>query len=250
MLGQQIKNLRKTVCQTLKHIFRNELHLNSAFMVKSMTFFRDTQTKNLCNDQICAVWSKPDYENLLHRPSEIAKDLKSQDLAKFHLQERHRLITFEDLNEINSQDFTYENDYLNKLQRDIDAHFSNTMWDKKKEKFIRQRLSCFIAQKATNVSPSSPLSKLPGASSQRQSTTSYTALPDCEKEQLRLMRQILKMLHYLPEMHDFFKFSPTKHIIREQNAVLTNRVKPISYTSEEQEEEKVPASQIVENVVP
>jgi len=56
------------------------------------------------------------------------------------------------------------------------------------------------------------------------------------------MRSIIKMLHYLPEMHDFFKFSPTKHIIREQNAVLTKRVKPISYTSEEQEEEKVPAS--------
>ena len=53
------------------------------------------------------MWSKPDYESLLHRPSEIAKDLKSQDLAKFHLQERHRLITFEDLNEINSQEFTY-----------------------------------------------------------------------------------------------------------------------------------------------
>ena len=44
---------------------------------------------------------------------------------------------------------------------------------------------------------------------------------------------MVKMIHYLPEMHDFFKFSPTKHIIRATNALLTNRVKPIVYTSEE-----------------
>ena len=48
------------------------------------------------------------------------------------------------------------------------------------------------------------------------------------------------MLHYLPEMHDFFKFNPTKHIVREPNALLTNRVKPISYPSEDLEEQKTP----------
>ena len=53
-----------------------------------------------------------------------------------------------------------------------------------------------------------------------------------------MLRSMIKMLHYLPEMHDFFKFSPTKHIIRAPNAVLSNRVKPIVYNSEEQEEEK------------
>ena len=52
-------------------------------------------------------------------------------MAKFHLQERHRLITFEDLNEINSSDFKYENSYLNVLRRDIDHHTSNAQWDKK-----------------------------------------------------------------------------------------------------------------------
>ena len=102
MLGQRLKNFRKVVCQTLKHIFRSELHLNSKFMVQSMAFYRDSETKSLCNDQLSAIWSKPDYEMILHRPAEIAKDLKKRDLAKFHLQERHRLITFEDLNEINS----------------------------------------------------------------------------------------------------------------------------------------------------
>ena len=54
-------------------------------------------------------------------------------------------------------------------------------------------------------------------------------------------------------MHDFFKFSPTKHIIRATNALLTNRVKPIVYTSEEQEEEKKqqePAHVVTENALP
>lgn len=71
------------------------------------------------------------------RPSEISRDLKSLELAKFHLQERHRLITFEDLNEINSNDFKYENNYFNLLQRDIDNYIGAGMWDKKSEKFIR-----------------------------------------------------------------------------------------------------------------
>jgi len=42
--------MRKTVSQTLKHIFRSELHLNSDFMVKCLTFFRDSKIKNLCSD--------------------------------------------------------------------------------------------------------------------------------------------------------------------------------------------------------
>ena len=64
---------------------------------------------------------------------------------------------------------------------------------------------------------------------------------------------MVKMIHYLPEMHDFFKFSPTKHIICASNALLTNRVKPIVHTSEEQEEEKKqeePAHIVTENAVP
>ena len=48
-----------------------------------------------------------------------------------------------------------------------------------------------------------------------------------------MLRRMLKMIPYLPEMHEFFKFTPTKHIIREQNALLTNRVKPINFASED-----------------
>ena len=83
------------------------------------------------------------------------------------------------------------------------------------------------------------MNKLSGAvSQQRQSTTFYAALPAAEREQIRMLRRMLKMIPYLPEMHEFFKFTPTKHIIREQNALLTNRVKPINFASEDQEEEK------------
>ena len=85
-------------------------------MQQLMSFWRESETKSLCNDSISVVWSNPDYDRLLRRPSEVAKDLKARDLAKFHLQERHRLITFEDLNEINGQDFKYQNEYLNQLQ--------------------------------------------------------------------------------------------------------------------------------------
>ena len=99
----------------MKHIFRSKMHLGSDFMQQLMSFWRESETKSLCNDSISVVWSNPDYDRLLRRPSEVAKDLKARDLAKFHLQERHRLITFEDLNEINGQDFKYQNEYLNQL---------------------------------------------------------------------------------------------------------------------------------------
>ena len=49
---------------------------------------------------------------------------------------------------------------------------------------------------------------------------------------------MVKMISYLPGMHEFFKFSPTKHLIRSEDALLTNRVKPMSYAAEELEEEK------------
>ena len=165
LLGQQIKNLRKTVCQTMKHILRSDLHLNSDFMSKIFVFYRDSETKSLCNDQVSAIWCKPDLQRLLIKPAEVAKDLKVQELAKFHLQERHRLITFEDLNEINSKDFRYENNYLNLLQKDIDNFTDKAQWDKKKEKFIRRRLLCFIAQSTNQTSraQSSPMTKLPGS---------------------------------------------------------------------------------------
>lgn len=99
------------------------------------------------------------------------------------------------------------------------------------------------------------MTKIPSSQGQqqRQNTTFYNALPPTEREQVRLLRRMVKMLHYLPEMHDFFKFAPTKHLIREQQAVLTNRVNLISFPSEEQIEENKNAGEVnnaQENAVP
>ena len=49
---------------------------------------------------------------------------------------------------------------------------------------------------------------------------------------------MVKMIYYLPDMHEFFKYFPTQNVMRQQNALLTNQVQPISFISEEQEEEE------------
>ena len=84
-IGQQIKNIRNTVCQTMKHIFKSKLHLNSDFMAQSLIFFKDTETKLLCNDQISVIWNRVNFDLLLAEPSLISKELKSKGIGKFHL---------------------------------------------------------------------------------------------------------------------------------------------------------------------
>jgi len=96
-----ISSLRKTVVSAFRDILVNQLHLKSDFISATMSFFKDQETKNLCNDQMGVVWSKFNKEKLLLKPGAISRELKDKGLAKFHLQERHRVITFEDLNEIN-----------------------------------------------------------------------------------------------------------------------------------------------------
>ena len=50
---------------------------------------------------------------VLNEAVQVSKDLSSQNLTKFHLQERLRVIIFEDLNELEAKDFIYEDEYLN-----------------------------------------------------------------------------------------------------------------------------------------
>jgi len=42
-------------------------------------------------------------------------------MGKFHLQDQQRLITFEDLNEIEKLDFKYSDAYLNQLNNELAA---------------------------------------------------------------------------------------------------------------------------------
>ena len=85
-------------------------------MAQSMIFFKDSETKSLCNDQISVIWNRINFDLLLSKPSVISRELKSKGIGRFHLQERHRVITFEDLNEIEKEDFSYENNFMNVLQ--------------------------------------------------------------------------------------------------------------------------------------
>ena len=69
-------------------------------MAQSLVFFKNSEAKNLCNDQMSVIWNRLNFDLLLSKPSAISRELKSKGFGKFHLQERHRVITFEDLNEI------------------------------------------------------------------------------------------------------------------------------------------------------
>ena len=247
-LGQQIKNLRTTVCTTLKHILRNSLHLKSDFMEQNMTFFKNSETKSLCNDQMSVIWNRINFDLLLTKPAAISRELKRKGIGKFHLQERHRVITFEDLNEIQKEDFSYENQFMNVLQKDIDKYVSSAHWDQKKEKFVRHRLSCFVSQAAPEIAArqqnaAGSNKKEPALA--RQNTTLYYEKTTEDKNNLKLLLQMVKMIWYLPDMHEFFKYFPTQSVMREPDALLSTTVDPINCVSEgtEQEEKKQTAGQ-------
>lgn len=38
------------------------------------------------------------------------------------------------------------------------------------------------------------------------------------------------MIHYLPEVQDYFKFYPSKRLMIEDNALLTNRVPEVNFS--------------------
>ena len=37
------------------------------------------------------------------------------------------------------------------------------------------------------------------------------------KQTMTLLEQMVKMVFYLPEMHEFFKYMPTENVMRQQN---------------------------------
>lgn len=46
--------------------------------------------------------------------------------------------------------------------------------------------------------------------------------------------KIFKMVHYLPELHDYFKFYPCKKLLLEQGSLLTNKVPQMEFTDIEE----------------
>jgi len=66
--------------------------------------------------------------------------------AKFYLQDKARQVTLEDMKELQELDFNYSNTLLNQIEADIDNNAS--IWDKKREQFIRNRIQCHLAESA------------------------------------------------------------------------------------------------------
>lgn len=66
--------------------------------------------------------------------------------AKFYLQDKARQVTLEDMKELQELDFNYSNTLLNQIETDIDNNSS--IWDKKREQFIRNRIQCHLAESA------------------------------------------------------------------------------------------------------
>lgn len=52
-----------------------------------LDFFKRTELKSLCNDQMNVMWSRLNTDLLLVKSAAISKEIKKQNLGKFHLQE-------------------------------------------------------------------------------------------------------------------------------------------------------------------
>ncbi len=89
-------------------------------------------------------------------------------------------------------------------------------WDYKKEKFIRHRIMCYLSE-----------DKKEG---QRQNTSYYQFnQANFKTEEIKLVKRMFKMLHYLPEVHEYFKFYPTRRLLLEEGSLLTNKVAEMNF---------------------
>ena len=50
-----------------------------------------------------------------------------------------------------------------------------------------------------------------------------------KQDELNLLKQVIKMIHYLPEVHDYFKSYPSKRLLIDEKALLTNKVPETSF---------------------
>ena len=59
---------------------------------------------------------------------------------------------------------------------------------------------------------------------QRQNTAHYGKINPKMHETLKQIKLILKMVHYMPELHEFFRAYPMKTLVKDQHRILTERV--------------------------
>jgi hypothetical protein len=110
--------------------------------------FKDPQLKSqLPNDLTTSVIWASSSEHFYTKAAKISRDLKDKS-AKFHLQDKKRLLTFSDHSELNSErPHTYSDNYFNHLVDEI-HNATVSLWDNKKEKFIRRRIRNLLAAEA------------------------------------------------------------------------------------------------------
>ena len=133
--------------------------------------------------------------------------MKQKKVARFHLGEEKRVISFEEYKEIHQMQegawteqsaeemprYTdYQNKDLNLIAEAIEKVVQR--WDFKKEKFSRYRLCAFMSEERKDASV--------------RQNTSYYMLSQQKAEEAKLMKQVIKMLHYLPDTLAFFQEYP------------------------------------------
>lgn len=77
----------------------------------------------------------------------------------------------------------YQNEQLNVVAKGIKKEMIE--WDYKKESFIRHRIACYISEERKE--------------GQRQNTSQFV-MTGSKKEEIKLLKQVIQMIHYLPEV--------------------------------------------------
>jgi len=105
-------------------------------------------------------------------------------------------------------------------------------WDKKKENFFRIRVRNLLAAEADSEIVDQATLKEKGSIKELGKMESQANCDPLRKEELKLLHHIVDLLPFLhSEVHDLFHFSPSKMVMREHNALLTQKVPYYKYPS-------------------
>ena len=103
-------------------------------------------------------------------------------------------------------------------------------WDKKKENFFRIRVRNLLAAEADSEIVDQATLKEKGSIKELGKMENAATCDPMRKEELKLLHHIVDLLPFLhSEVHDLFHFSPSKMVMREHNALLTQKVPYYKY---------------------
>ena len=78
---------------------------------------------------------------------------------------------------------------------------------------------CYLSQVASDIAskqgnPSAQAKKQVEQPVPRQNTTLFYEIQKGHAQTMKLLQQMIKMIFYLPEMHELFMYMPTENIMR------------------------------------